>query len=48
MIRGLEGRLANEEFLKKAPKDIVDRERKRAEELENRRKRLEENLRTLT
>ena len=48
MIRGLEGRLANEEFVKKAPKDIVDKERKRAEELENRKKRLEENLKTLS
>ena len=48
MIRGLEGRLRNEEFLKKAPKDIVEKERRRAEELENRKKRLEENLRTLS
>jgi valyl-tRNA synthetase len=48
MIRGLEGRLKNEEFLNKAPKDIVEKERKRAEELENRRKRLQENLRTLS
>lgn len=48
MIRGLEGRLANEEFVKKAPKDIVEKERKRAEELENRKKRLEENLKTLS
>ena len=47
MLKGLEGRLANEEFTRKAPKDIVDKERKRAEELENRKKRLEENLRTL-
>ncbi|MBI3315454.1 MAG: valine--tRNA ligase, partial [Candidatus Omnitrophica bacterium] len=48
MIRNLEVRLQNEEFLKKAPKDIVDKERKKAEELENRKKRLEENLRTLS
>src|SRR3990167_4711624 len=48
MIRGLEGRLSNEDFLNKAPKDIVDKERKRAEELENRKKRLEENLKTLS
>jgi len=48
MIRGLEGRLKNEDFLKKAPKEIVDKEKRRAEELENRKKRLEENLRTLT
>ncbi len=47
MIQGLQRRLQNEEFLKKAPKDIVDRERRKAEELENRKKRLEENLRTL-
>ena len=44
----LEGRLANEEFLKKAPKEIVDKERKKGEELENRRQRLVENLRTLS
>ncbi len=48
MIRGLEGRLANQEFLQKAPKDIVDKERRKAEELDNRRKRLEENLKTLS
>jgi valyl-tRNA synthetase len=48
MIRGLEGRLANEEFIKKAPKDIVEKERKRAEELENRKLRLQENLKTLS
>jgi len=48
MIRGLEGRLANEEFLKKAPKEIVDKERKKSEELQNRRQRLVENLRTLS
>ncbi len=48
MIRGLEGRLANEDFLKKAPKEIVEKERKKAEELENRRQRLKENLRTLS
>ena len=47
LMRGLEGRLKNEEFLKKAPKDIVDKEKKKAEEFENRKKRLEENLRTL-
>ena len=47
MIRGLEGRLKNEEFLKKAPEAIVQKERQRAEELENRKKRLEENLKTL-
>ncbi len=48
MIRGLEIRLKNEDFLKKAPKDIVEKERRRAEELENRKKRLEENIRALT
>jgi valyl-tRNA synthetase len=48
MIRGLEGRLANADFVNKAPKEIVEKERKRAEELENRRKRLEENLKTLS
>ena len=47
MIRNLEVRLANEEFLKKAPKDIVERERKKAEELSDRKKRLKENLKTL-
>jgi valyl-tRNA synthetase len=48
MIRGVEGRLRNDEFVKKAPKDIVDRERVKAEELENRKKRLQDNLRTLS
>ncbi len=48
MIRGLEGRLGNQDFLKKAPRDVVEREQKKADELENRKKRLEENLRTLT
>ncbi len=47
MIRSLEGRLSNQEFVSKAPKDIVDKERKKGEELENRKKRLEENLKTL-
>ena len=48
MMRGLEGRLKNADFLNKAPKDIVDKEKKKAEELENRKKRLEENLKTLS
>ncbi len=47
LMHGLKARLKNEDFLKKAPKDIVDKEIKKAEELENRKKRLEENLRTL-
>ncbi len=47
MIKSLEGRLANQDFVSKAPKEIVDKERKKSEELENRRKRLEENLKTL-
>lgn len=47
MMRGLEGRLRNEDFLKKAPKEIVDKEKQKAEELSNRKKRLEENLRAL-
>ncbi len=47
MIKGLESRLQNADFLQKAPKDIVEKERKKAEELDNRKKRLEENLRTL-
>ena len=47
MIEGLRGRLSNEEFLKKAPKDIVDKEKKRAEELTDRKKSLEDNLKTL-
>lgn len=47
MIRGIEGRLANQEFVKKAPKEIVDKERTKVDELLNRKKRLEENLRTL-
>ncbi len=47
MIRGLRGRLVNQDFLTKAPKEIVDKERKKAEELEDRKRRLEENLRTL-
>ncbi|MBI3252037.1 MAG: valine--tRNA ligase [Candidatus Omnitrophica bacterium] len=48
MIRALEIRLRNEDFLKKAPKEIVDKEKEKAAELENRKHRLEENLRALT
>ena len=47
LMQGLEARLKNEDFLKKAPKDIVEKEQKRAADLESRKKRLEENLRTL-
>lgn len=47
MIRQKHGMLANTEFVKKAPKDIVEKMQKQSEELENRKKRLEENLRTL-
>ncbi len=47
MIKGLEGRLANKEFLNKAPKDIVEKEKQKATELEDRKKRLMENLKTL-
>ncbi len=48
MIKNLQGRLENQEFLKKAPKDIVDKERLKAEELANRRQRLQDNLKALT
>ncbi|PIU39995.1 MAG: hypothetical protein COT00_04060, partial [Candidatus Omnitrophica bacterium CG07_land_8_20_14_0_80_50_8] len=48
MMRGLEGRLQNMDFVNKAPKDIVEKERKKAAEFENRKKRLEENLKTLS
>ena len=47
MMKALAGRLSNQDFVSKAPKDIVDKERKKIEELENRKKRLEENLKTL-
>ena len=47
MIKSLEIRLQNSDFVSKAPKEIVDKERKKGEELENRKKRLEENLKTL-
>ncbi len=47
MIKSLQGRLENKEFLNKAPKDIVDKERQKAEELANRRQRLEDNLKAL-
>lgn len=47
MMQGLEARLKNEDFLKKAPKDIVEKEKKRAADLEGRKKSLEENLRAL-
>ena len=47
LMQGLEARLRNEDFLKKAPKDIVEKEQKKAADLESRKKRLEENLRTL-
>ena len=48
MIKNLQGRLQNQEFLSKAPKDIVEKERQRAEELSNRRQRLQDNLKALT
>ncbi len=48
MIRGIEARLKNTEFLNKAPKEIVDKERQKVQELENRKTRLQENLRTLS
>ena len=48
MIKNLQGRLENQEFLNKAPKDIVDKERQKAEELSNRRQRLQDNLKALT
>ncbi len=48
MIRGLEGRLKNQDFLNKAPKDVVEKEKLKAEELANRKKRLLDNLRTLS
>src|SRR3989338_6312359 len=48
MIRGLRGRLQNEDFVKKAPKEIVEKEQRKADELENRKKRLLENLKVLT
>ncbi|MBI4353196.1 MAG: valine--tRNA ligase [Candidatus Omnitrophica bacterium] len=47
MLKALDGRLKNEEFLKKAPKEVVEREQRRAEELQNRRKLLEENIQSL-
>src|SRR5262249_17353507 len=34
MMKSLESRLANQDFISKAPKEIVDKERKKAEELE--------------
>jgi len=47
MSKGLAGRLQNEQFLKKAPAEVVEKEKQKAEELSNRRKRLEENLTAL-
>ncbi len=48
MIRSTEGMLQNQNFVARAPKDIVDKERTKLEDLQNRKKRLEENLKTLT
>jgi len=47
MIRDLDGRLQNESFVKKAPKQVVEREQHKAAELVNRQKRLEDNVRSL-
>jgi valyl-tRNA synthetase len=47
LMKGLQGRLSNQDFLKKAPPEVVAKERERAAEFENRKKRLEENLQTL-
>ena len=47
MIENLEGRLKNQDFVQKAPAEIVDRERAKSAELKDRKKRLEENLQAL-
>jgi len=48
MIKGVEAKLANESFTSKAPKDVVDGVRNRHKELEDRKVRLQENLKVLT
>jgi valyl-tRNA synthetase len=48
MIKGTEGRLANQDFVNKAPKEVVQKERQKVEELINRRSRLLDNLRALS
>ncbi len=48
MIENLERRLENDDFVKKAPAEIVSRERAKVDELKDRKKRLEENLKVLS
>jgi valyl-tRNA synthetase len=47
VMKGLESKLANAEFTSKAPREVVERERSRYRELEDRRRRLQENLKIL-
>ncbi len=48
LMKGLESKLRNEEFARKAPRDIVQKEKNRYKELIDRKKRLQENLKILT
>ena len=47
VIKGLDAKLKNKEFLKKAPGEIVDKEKARKTELSDMLNRLEENLKEL-
>jgi valyl-tRNA synthetase len=47
-MKGLETKLQNEDFTRKAPKDIVQKEKSRYKELVDRKKRLQENIKILT
>ncbi len=48
LMKGLETKLQNEDFTRKAPKEIVQKEKSRYKELVDRKKRLQENLKILT
>jgi valyl-tRNA synthetase len=47
IIKGIDARLKNKEFLKRAPKEIIEKERHRNTELSDTLKRLKDNLRDL-
>jgi valyl-tRNA synthetase len=47
LLAGINKKLNNEDFLKKAPKEVVERERAKGEELAQRLAKLEENIKSV-
>jgi valyl-tRNA synthetase len=48
VLRGIEQKLSNEQFVRKAPKEVVKRERVKKEELQQKLAKLEENLKQIS